>query len=456
VRTSVWILPLAALGMAACATGPAATRPAAENEAPLAVYLGALPPGGAAPGFRLEALRAVGEDGSTIELSLRLRDVDARSASRERLLGWGAVPEAEYVGLELQTGRPSDPAPPVRVPISVRVTRGHATVVALRADPAEPPDTGDEVSVPGFTAGPPPRPPTGLLGVVISRAAGVMTLFDRVSGRVAAIVPVGREPSGLALDPVRRRAYVTLAGDDAVAVVDLEQQVVIDQLRLGGGTRPADLVLAPDGSMLVVVNAGANSVSLVDALSLVEIDRIGVGDGPASALFDPDGRRVFVFNALSSSITVIDVVARSVWGTFATEAGPLRGQLDVAARKLYVIHTDSPNLLVFDAYSLAVLSRVYVGVRATDILRDPRTRRIYVARAGTGTVEVFDPASLLPVDSVRTDADVAHMALDEEQHNLWLVLPRQGTARAVRIGGGRVAELDLGERPERVALMGQR
>ena len=310
---------------------------------------------------------------------------------------------------------------------------------------------------PSFAAEVPGKLATGLIGLVTSRRANTVTLFDKITGKVFAVVPTGTSPAGVDLDPVLRRAYVAISGEDAVEAIDLLGADVISRGQLVIGDRPEELALTPDRKTLLSANNGSNTVSVVDAASLVETRRVQVGNGPQSILVDRAGRRAYVCNTLSNTISVLDLGTLAVIATVATEAGPVRGDFNRSGNRLYVLHKYSPYLGVFDPMTLSLVRRVYVGSGGMALKVDPRTDLIYLARRGTGEVAIYDPFSFLPVDSYRTEGDASYLTIDGEGNNLSIVLPGTNSVRTVRlIGKGTASETEVGEDPYWVTLMGER
>jgi YVTN family beta-propeller protein len=320
------------------------------------------------------------------------------------------------------------------------------------------PGSADRYSFhPSFSAMVPVEAPGGVIGLSSNRDGNSITLFDKLTGRVTRAIRTGRQPTGVALGPVGRRAYVAVYDENAIQTIDLQAFGVIDRLQLNGGDHPLELALTPDGRTLLSVNHGSDSVSFIDAAVLVETDRIAVGRRPVSVLLDHAGSRAFVFDSLSDTITILDVARRERIATIATDARPVRGQLDRSGERLYVIHRSSPNMLVFDTTTFSLLRRVNVGTGATAIRVDPQTDRVHIARHGAREISIFDPFSLLPVDSIEVDGDVTYIGLDDENRNLLLVLVDRQRIRIVQITGSRtVAEVDVGENPFWAATVGER
>ena len=124
------------------------------------------------------------------------------------------------------------------------------------------------------------------------------------------------DPSGVAVDPSGKRAFVASGGGDVVTVVDLErlaawlekadtttrQEAIYDlslspeyvTARIPTKRNPRQLALSPDGGTLFVAERLQDSVLVVNAKSLAAQGRIVLGDG---GLNDPIRRGERVFTA---------------------------------------------------------------------------------------------------------------------------------------------------------------
>jgi YVTN family beta-propeller protein len=458
------VLSILSLG---CQARSIFVRPVLETEGELFVYLEELPPETAPLVFRLEEISAMREDGTILPLSISRAEVRREGVQKHRLIASGAIPPGRYIGLSFTVKDASwkeeggetvlqIPKEPARAEIIFTVNRKRGTVLSLSLRFRDS-VTGGGQFLPVFNAVVPGKISTGLNGFASNRSTNTITIFDKVSGEVVGIVPTGAGPAGMVLDQGKRRTYVALSREDAVEVIDVLKGEIIDRLRLRAGDNPIELALAPDGGKLLSVNAGSNTVSVIDPVALIEEVRIPVGNGPRSLVVDRTGRRAYVINSLSDSISILDIPLRRVAATIRTEASPLRGEFNRDGSRFYLAHRLSPYLAVIDTASFSIIKRIYVGTETTALKVDPRTGRIYLARSHTGQVEIFDPFSSLPIDFIRTEADVAYMTIDGEENNLVLALPEKKTVRAIRLNSkGVAAQIDVGDDPYWISLMGER
>ena len=461
------VLSLVSLLIFACQARPSLVKPRLEEDGQVFVYLQSLGQEADRLTFRLEGISAVRGDGGTVPVPLHAEEISGKDPKGDRLLASGILPPGQYMGLSFLVKSATlqgeegvaalsiaDEKP--MTPVPFMLARRNAQVVSLKFRYRESLPGGIRFA-PSFSGEIPGKLASGLIGLATSRGGNTVTMFDKMTGKVVAVVPTGTTPAGMALNPVSRRAYVAISGDDSVEAIDLLGGDVILRGQLAIGDRPEELVLTPDRMLLLSANAGSDTVSVIDAASLVEARRIQVGSGPQSILVDRAGKRAYVFNTLSNSISVLDIGTEGVLATVATEAGPVRGDFNRAGNRLYVLHSNSPYLSVFDPATLSVLRKVYVGTGGTALKVDPRTDLIYLARRGTGEVAIYDPFSFLPIDSYRTGQDASYLAIDGETNNLFVVIPGANEVRAIHlVGKTEASRVDVTDDPTWVTLMGER
>lgn len=428
------------------------------------LYLQPLPSEAARLTFTIGSIAAVNGAGTESALKVNLSTVNAAQVSRQRLLASGRVSYGSYAGFTIairQAALKADrgesaltvPDAPVRLDVPF-VVSDRPTVIWLALN--------YQASVsPGFTFSPvlvamtPTRPIADHMGFASTPGGNAIAVFDKDLGQVVSAIDVCAGPAGMALDQHRRRLYVACAKDDEVRSLDVASGELVDRARLTPGDRPGELALTPDGSTLISVNAGSNSISFYDALSLVRRERVNVGSGPSSVVVEPSGRRAFVLNTLSSSISVIDLAAHALTATLSTESSPLRAQFSSRGDRLYVIHDRSPYMTVFDSRQLTLVTRARlrtgVSALAVDTVRD----LICVAGDGDASVDVYDPNALMPVYSLRSRNGASFMVFDPEQNDLYLVSARTRTVAVARLSTRKLmSEMDVADAPYGVAVMG--
>ena len=441
--------------------------PPLEEEGEVYIYAEPFPQEAERLRFNIEAIFAVSADGREFPLAVSFHDLKPSDMRRQRLFASGRLPPGSYTGLSFKVNKAflrveegeADllvPETPVRNDFPFSVNRKRAYVISLTFKYAESVSGGFSFS-PVFSMMIPARPIPSLTGYVSNLGSNNIMVFDKKSERVLAVIATGKGPTGMALDQRQGRVYVALSGDDAIALLDVLSGEVINRLRLNTGDRPQELALTPDKKTLLVANKGTNTVSFIDAFSFVELKRIDVGKEPNSISIHPNGMRAFVVNTFSSTISVVDIANKTIISTISTDPSPLRGQFNRRGDRLYIIHEWSTYLTALDPFSLSVLRRFPVRIGMTSIKVDPLTDLVYMGRGRDTTVEVYDPFSFVVVDSISTGAGITNMTIDGDENNLYMVNPEMKSLMVSRLVRKRViSEMDVGESPYWVTMMGER
>lgn len=430
------------------------------------VYLEPMPQEASRLRFEIGGIAAVREDGGTAALVLSAGDISGADLfGHQKRLATGWLPEGAYSGISIgfrkavllgEEGESSllVPEEPARLTHPFAVARGKASALFLSFNPAGAVSAGVQFT-PRFSIRGPETVISNLAGYVSSPQTGTITVFDKKTMRVVDIFSVGREPRDLALDQKNGRIFVALAGDDAIAVVDVLKGRAVDLLRMNYQDRPAGLALTPDGRTLVCVNQGSHTVSIIAAHSLVETKRIPVDKGPFSAAVSPSGARAYVMNALSNTVSVIDLTQQQLAATIAVEGSPLKGAFSRSGDRLFVISPDSPNLSVIDTSSLTVIAKIFTGTGAGAVRVDHRTGVVLVGLRNGGFIDFIDPFSKMRIDTIDAGGSTVDMQIDTEEYSLLAVMPdEQKVLKANLISKQPAGTIELDGRAYAVAVMG--
>ena len=123
----------------------------------------------------------------------------------------------------------------------------------------------------------------------------------------------GAFPYTCVVEPGGKRAFVSLWGKAAVAVIDLEKNAVVGTWPTA--SHPTEMVLAPNGKALYVACANSTQVSVIDPATGKGLQTINCalypqapsGNTPNSLAITPDGQLLFVANADANNLAVFNV-----------------------------------------------------------------------------------------------------------------------------------------------------
>ena len=110
----------------------------------------------------------------------------------------------------------------------------------------------------------------GKYGLVTGETQGVVTVIDLATGKKVKTIQVGAHlshPEGMAVDPRRPLAFVAIANDDQIAVIDTKTMTLKRTVSLarptGAGTTPSQLTVTRDGCDLLSADSGEDAVAVI-------------------------------------------------------------------------------------------------------------------------------------------------------------------------------------------------
>lgn len=266
--------------------------------------------------------------------------------------------------------------------------------------------------------------------LVANSFSGSVALLDSGSGRMRALLPLRGGPADVVLSQDARRAFVSLAELDEIAVLSLPAVAGGAGLRIERrvpvGKRPRQMALTPDGKTLVVANFQGGDVSVVDTAALKETRRIELtGVNLRGVAVSADGAFGYVTGQIpantratddpldiwTNTVFVLDLTGRRVagsaegWLDFTLAASPdptgivALGPERVAVTlsgcdQALLVRTPGPHLRTYDP---VIARRSNVGAHPQGIAVTPDGKRVWVANELDSSITVLDAETLAPV-----------------------------------------------------------
>lgn len=212
----------------------------------------------------------------------------------------------------------------------------------------------------------------------------------------------GIAPAALAVSPDGRKFYVADRSNNTVRVVRASTLLNLNSVTVAGGI-PRGVVASPNGKRIFVAAAGlgvlimdAATAFLLDTISLPSIND-GGRDNPQGLAISPDGTLLLVSDgADGGSVSLLRVTDKAFLRSFsfATGIAPLGVAFSPDGSRIYIAAADlasaSGTLDVFDAATGAPIDSDLVGVLPTGIAVSPDGNLVYVSNQGSNTVSVYN------------------------------------------------------------------
>lgn len=262
--------------------------------------------------------------------------------------------------------------------------------------------------------------------LVTNLISNTVSFINTATNTVQATVSVGREPRGIAVNPVSPTAYVANFGSDTLSVLDTVAAKVTDTIQLPGTRQgPQGVTVSPDGRRVYVVNGRANSVSVIDVQTKTVIATVPVGAQPQDLALTPDGARLYITNYGSNSVSVMDAQTNAIVTTIPVGQGPDGVAVSPKndAHRAYVAHyLDGSAFAIDTATNTTIGDAVRLSFRPTKVAFAPDGGRVYIANFLADIVSVIDPATNQVLNSIFTSEDPDGLVITPNGKRLYIAL----------------------------------
>lgn len=270
---------------------------------------------------------------------------------------------------------------------------------------------------------------------------------------LVATASVGKEPSGVAVDPVTHTVYVANRSDSTVSVIDGSTHAVTATVPLdtrGGGAMrrffrtppsPTGIAVDPNTRALYVANAGDSTLAVIDESTHDIIATVPVGVGPVSytagflslkVAVDSGTHTVYVTHNGRKTVSVIDGSTHGAIATVTVAEDPDDVAVNPDTHTAYVV-SSSPliredTVSVIDGTTHAVIATLPVGKsRHHSVAVDAETNTIYVTNGEENTVSVIDGLTHNVTAAIPVGKPAGGVAVDAGLRTVYVAHPSDAT-----------------------------
>jgi YVTN family beta-propeller protein len=228
---------------------------------------------------------------------------------------------------------------------------------------------------------------------------------------------------------------------------------------------PVDLVIAPDESWAVSINATSGTASLI-ALSAENaipgasnvLDEQPVGELPSAAALLPDGKHVLISAARSATVTLFEVAEQKLkqLATITVGHEPRGIAVSPDGKLAYVALTVEDKVAIVDLAERKKVGEVAVGRWPRYLCLSPDGSRLAVGCSGAGGIWMLDTAARAVLfKKTFAGLNFGHMTLASDGKGVWFPWTfygqRETSPGSIRLGwvmASRIATVSFDEAAE--------
>lgn len=244
-------------------------------------------------------------------------------------------------------------------------------------------------------------------------------------------------PEQIAVDAFLGRAFVTNSNANLISVLDTFTDQVTKQIAINqaddGLKWARGIVANSDRREVYVANYWSGTISLLDAIELVELELIQVGNAPIAMAVASDATQLYLICSpkAGGELVVIDLQSRQ-----KVRSVPIGTELSDIARKgdfFYIADTVKNMVHVVDAQTLSIDEQIPVGAKPIALVASPERDFVYVANALDGTVSIIDTISRRVEKTITVGSQPKGLAVDGNYVDGDVVYVTNSGARSISV-----------------------
>jgi YVTN family beta-propeller protein len=258
---------------------------------------------------------------------------------------------------------------------------------------------------------------------VDNKNLGVIRLGDPQPGNLSPLYRGQLLVHGLGFSPDHRTLAVVSIGTNSVTFIETATNTIKHVTYVGRA--PHEAFFTPDGSEVWVTVRGEDYVAVLDGHTFDEKTRIKVPIGPGMQIFSPDGKYGYVCSSFAPQTVVVSVADHQIVGRVPQES-PFCPNIAATpdGKQVWFTLKDVGKTIVFDARPpFAVLTSIATGpiTNHVNFANTPRGILAYVSVGGLNQVQVFRTSDF---------AKIATIPVGRLPHGVW----PSGDGRRIYVG----------------------
>ena len=290
----------------------------------------------------------------------------------------------------------------------------------------------------------------GGLAIVLNSGDATLSVLDMVHETELRRVPVLREPHHVALSPDGSDLLVGDAGANEMLFLDPHTGDIRRRVPMAD---PYHLAFSPNGKWLTVTGLARNQVDVYDAATMALAKRFPLSSMPSHVTYAPDSSMAYVTLQGTNRLAAIDIRHQAV--SWTAEVGATPAGVVWLHGKLLVANMGSDHVAVVDPVDGRVEQRIHTGRGAHQLFLSPDGKTLWVNNRVDGTTVALDATTLATIRTYRVPGgpDCIDFAPDGK---LWITERFIQKVGVLDPATGALQSIPVGRSPHGIFLMGAR
>jgi YVTN family beta-propeller protein len=260
---------------------------------------------------------------------------------------------------------------------------------------------------------------------------------NTAAGLIDYVIPgMNITPTDIAFAPSGAYAYVTNTGADTVSILNTSTDIDIGTIT--GFDFPYGVAFAPSGAYAYVTNSGGQAgLSVINTSSSTVIGTIPLSTYPLGVAFSPSGAYAYVTNNGNNTVGIINTSTRRITGIIPGFGGPDGVAFAPSGAYAYVVNINNNSVDVVNTTTETITQTIFGGFENPLLVAfSPDGTYAYVANPDKYEVSIINTSTDSVFGAISRFDEPSGVAVSPSGSYLYVVNQANNTISVVNTGIG--------------------
>lgn len=255
--------------------------------------------------------------------------------------------------------------------------------------------------------------------IYIANEGGTVSVIDGSTNSVTSTIPVDSLAEGVAVNPITNMVYVVFDGKRELDVINGSTNTLVQTILIncdcGGNLYAQGVAVDPATNMIYVtiysaehfgnVYDASSSIVEINGTTNTEVSYVDVAGWARGVAVNQDTNMIYSTtyappNTNANYVYAIDGSTNSVVANMSVPNNPAFIATNPRTNMVYASEGNGSQLVVIDGSTNTILSNIPIGNDPLGVAVNSVTNKVYVANNGNNTVSVIDGSSNQVLDTI--------------------------------------------------------
>ncbi|GEM_PF-2912131 len=235
-------------------------------------------------------------------------------------------------------------------------------------------------------------------------------------------------PWEIALDKTNNILFVTDFAKDQLFKLKISENLILKNLKLAVMSKPKDLILSDDGSLIYIIESLSNDFAVYDTATEKPVIKTKLPPNPSSFIILKEANLIAITCPNRNEIVFLNLNDFSLVHHIKIEGGPEKIIAGSRNKIIYTANRNGNTVSIIDIESKNIKSTIKVDEKPVALAINPNGKFLYVGNGKSNTINIIDTETNLITDTISLPIETQFPGdIEVTPDGNWLIITSETT-----------------------------